>query len=104
MGLGDMVLLTTVVHPIDVETHPSVPPGYRWAVMLGPDPTDMDRCANAGWCPTRGEAEREGDQNAATATRALQLVHALARYGGVHHLDHDPIPTGGDRLNFLQGA
>jgi hypothetical protein len=97
-----VILLSCVVHPIDVDAHPTVPPGYRWAVMVGQGaPSDVQRCANAGWAPSAAAAEAEGDQNAATATRAMQLTGALARYGGVIRLDYDPIPAGGDRLNTV---
>lgn len=97
-----MVLLKCVLHPINVEAHPSVPPGFRWAVMVGDvDPADTARCANAGWCPTAAEAEAEGDQNAATATRTLQLLGIDAGYTGVTRLASDPIPAGADRLNII---
>lgn len=97
-----MVLLNVFVHPIDTAAHPSVPPGFRWAVMVGDvEPADMDRSANAGWCPTAQEAAAEGDQNAATAARVLQLLGLDVRYPGVRHLDHDPVPAGHDRINTL---
>jgi hypothetical protein len=97
-----VVLLKCVLHPINVQAHPTVPPGFRWAVMVGDaDPADTARCANAGWCPTAVEAEAEGDQNAATATRALQLLGIDARYAGVTRLASDPIPAGADRLNLI---
>jgi hypothetical protein len=97
-----MVLLTVVVHPIDTAAHPTNPPGYRWALMLGDGPPEqLDRCANAHWAPTRAEAETEGDRNGASAARVLQMLGQSARYGGVQHLDHDPIPAGADRLNII---
>lgn len=98
-----MVLLTVVVHPIDTAAHPTNPPGYRWALMLGgaAQANQMDRCANAHWAPTRAEAETEGDRNGASATRVLQMLGTEARYGGVEHLQYDPIPAGADRLNFV---
>lgn len=103
MGLGDVVLLTCLVHPIDAEAHPTSP-GWRWAVMVGDGPPDnLDRCANAGWAPDARSAELEGDQNGATATRAMQILGLPAQYRGVVHLDRDPIPAGADRLNFLRG-
>ena len=99
-----MILLSCLVHPIDVKAHPTQPPGFRWAVMVGVGPDDdLDRCVNAGWCPTRQSAEAEGDQNAATAARVLQLAGLPGRYGGVRHTDHDPIPAGRDRVNILGG-
>lgn len=94
--------LICYVHPIDVELHRTVPPGYRWAVMVGPgSPSDVDRCANAGWAPDARTAEAEGDQNAATAARAAQLLGLPVRYAGVQHLDYDPIPPGADQLNTV---
>lgn len=96
------VLLICYVHPVDPKAHPTIPPGFRWAVMVGQGaPSDVDRCANAGWAPDARSAEMEGDQNAATAARATQLAGLDARYGGVIHLGYDPIPPGADRLNFL---
>jgi hypothetical protein len=80
--------------------HPTVPEGFRWAVMLGPcGPGDMSRCANAGWCPTRDEATAEGDQNGATTTRVLRVAGHNVRYGEatqVLQLDFDPITPGND--------
>lgn len=99
MGFSDLVLLVCFVHPIDTAAHPTVPAGFRWAASTGPNPADLSRIANAGWCPTAAEAEAEGDQNAATATRALQLCGVEARYGGVHHLTYDPVPAGTDAVN-----
>lgn len=102
MGLSSVVLLTVVVHPIDTDAHPTNPPGYRWALMVGDGPAgQLERCANAAWAPTRAEAETEGDRNGASATRVLQMLGTPARYGGVQHLDHDPIPAGEDRLNII---
>jgi hypothetical protein len=96
----DGITVYAVVHPIDRQAHPTVPEGYRWAVMLGPcGPGDMSRCANAGWCPTRADAAGEGDQNAATATRALRVAGLNVRYGEaaqVLHLDHDPVAPGNE--------
>lgn len=95
-----MVFLRAVVHPVDVDAHPTVPPGFRWAVMVGQAPDgDLRACANAGWCPTRAEAEAEGDRNAATATRALHIFGISAGYSGVSYVDVDPIPAGADRIN-----
>ena len=81
---------------------PTIPPGYRWVVKIGTSPDDDLRAeANAGWCPTLTAAEAEGDQNAATATRVLQMLGVDARYGGVRHLDHNPLPPGVNRLNTV---
>lgn len=94
--------LVCFVHPIDVDAHPSVLPGHRWAVMMGIGaPSDLPRCANAGWAPDAKSAEAEGDQNLATAVRVLQFYGLPAEYGGVIHLDQDPIPAGADRVSFI---
>jgi hypothetical protein len=99
-----MVLLTPevtlVVHPIDTDRHPSVPPGWRWAVQLGGTaPSDMAGCVNAGWCPTRGEASLEGEMVAVTVVKALRAFGIPAAFGALH-LDSDPIPAGGDRISI----
>jgi hypothetical protein len=97
-----MVVLKCVIHPIDTAAHPTVPPGFRWAVMVGDaDPADTARCANAGWCPGASEAQAEGDQNAATAARAMQLLGIDVRYAGIHRLASDPIPPGAGQLNVI---
>jgi hypothetical protein len=107
VGPGGLVLLDditvyAVVHPVDRVAHPTVPEGFRWAVMLGPcGPGDMSRCANAGWCPTREEATAEGDQNGATGTRVLRVAGHNVRYGEavqVMQLDYDPVAPGNDPL------
>jgi hypothetical protein len=95
-----MVFLTVIVHPIDTAAHPTVPPGYRWAVMVGHAAhDDMRACANAGWAPDRVAAIVEGDQNGATAARVVGLAGGEARYAGVVELPNDPIPAGCDRVN-----
>lgn len=98
--LLDLITVYTVVHPVDRAKHPTVPEGFRWAVMLGPcPPGDLTRAANAGWCPTHEEATAEGDQNGATATRALRVAGLNVRYGEafqVMQLDYDPIAPGND--------
>lgn len=97
-----MIVLKVFVHPINTEAHPTIPPGFRWAVMLGDGPPDdLAMCLNAHYAPTREVAELEGDRNLATAVRALQMLRHPARYGGVVHLDADPIPAGSDRLNTI---
>ncbi len=75
-----------------------MPPGWRWAVQVGgTPPTDLDYCANAGWCPTETEAWLEGEMVAAAAVKALRMFGIPAAYRRLP-LDHDPIPAGGDRL------
>jgi hypothetical protein len=92
--------ITVVVHRVDTTAHATVPPGYRWAIMLGDGPpSDMDNCVNAGWCPTEQEACIEGEMVGSAVSRALSWVGVPSRYG-LTKLDHDPIPPDGDRLNM----
>jgi hypothetical protein len=93
--------VTIYVHPIDTDAHPMIPPGWRWAVHAGaqPPPDNLERCLNAGWCPTRNEACVEGE---AVGTA---VAKALGYYLGVpptsvayllYELERDPIPRGVD--------
>lgn len=96
-------LVVVVVHAIDTDAHPSQPPGWRWAVMVGGrPPADLDWCANAGWCPTEQEAWLEGETCGATACRALRMLGVPAAYDR-SRLDHDPIPAGCNRVHTLGG-
>jgi hypothetical protein len=95
-----MVHLDVVVHPISTLAHPSVPPGWRWAVMVSPHQfDDMRRCANAGWCPDRTAALLEGEQAGVTAVRAFRLVGVESTWSTIE-LPADPIPPGGDQIHF----
>lgn len=85
-----------VVHPIDREQHPTYPPGWRWAVMVGArPPADLDYCVNAGHATTEAEALLVGEQNGASATKALRLLGVPVRYS-VMNLAWDPIPASAD--------
>jgi hypothetical protein len=93
--------VTVVVHPVDTEIHSTVPPGWRWAVMIGgAPPSDIDYCANAGWAPTEQLAKFEGEVAGATAARACRIFGIPAAYR-VLSIDHDPIVAGNDRLHFV---
>ena len=90
-----------VIHPIDTVRHPSVPPGWRWAVHIGGGPpSDVARVANAGWCPDEASARLEGEQNAATATIAAQIFGVPATYR-LLVLAVDPITPGHDRVQTV---
>src|SRR5262245_49879629 len=91
--------ITVIVHPIDTDTHPDVPAGWRWAVMsgAGTPPVDLSLCCNAGWEPTEQDAWVTGETVGAAAVKALRHHGIPAVYGRLP-LDHDPIPAGGDRL------
>jgi hypothetical protein len=93
--------ITVVVHPIDREKHPDIPEGYRWAVMVGGrPPREVEWCANAGWCPTKGEAAFEGEMVGAGACRAARMLGVPADYG-VLYLEYDPIPENEQRVGRL---
>jgi hypothetical protein len=92
--------VTLVVHPVDTQAHPTVPTGWRWAVVVGGrPPSDVKHTANAGWAPDERTALLEGEQNAATAVRALRLF-GVAVTAGTLTLDHDPIPPGHDQIHL----
>lgn len=97
-----VVLLTEVtlfVHEVDTTAHPTVPPGWRWAVHAGGGrPADLSLCVNAGWCPTRNEALFEGERNAATAVKACRVFGVPVEYRQ-RDLAADPIPAGCDFIN-----
>lgn len=89
-------IITLVVHPIDVEAHPTAPPGYRWAVYVGrPSITGTDGCMNAGWEPDLNGALVEGERVAATAVKCARAFGVPVRYGQMQ-LDYDPVPSGAD--------
>lgn len=91
-----------VVHPIDVDRHPTVPAGWRWAVHVGGgSPSDTACVANAGWAPDERLATAEGEQNAATAAEACRMFGVPVDYR-LLRLDSDPIPTGTDRVRIMQ--
>ncbi len=85
------MIVTVFVHPIDTDVHPTVPPGWRWAVHLGGNPKDATACLNAGWCPTRSEASVEGEMVGVTVAKAVGRVAGQPIYQLVPLAD-DPIP------------
>lgn len=102
MELGPVVLLIRLVtHQVDTAVHPTVPPGWRWAVMVGDAAhDDMSRCANAGWCPTALEASLTGETVAVAAVKACRMLGLdTVRYEQVR-LDYDPIPAGHDTVTI----
>lgn len=97
-----MILLRVFVYPVDTAQRPTIPPGFVWVLMVGDVPPEFpDRAANAHWAATREDAEREGDKVLASAVRVLQMVGQQGHYGGVTHIDYDPIPADYDRVNFV---
>lgn len=96
--------ITLVVHPIDTTAHPTVPPGWRWAVQVGGGrPDDVERCAQAGWTPTEAEAWAHGEPVAVAAVQACRTFSVPVSFRRLRLL-RDPIPPGGDRIRVLAGA
>ena len=90
--------VTVVVHPVDVELHPTVPAGYRWAVMVGGrPPTDLGYCVQAGHDPRQDLALVAGEMVGTACVQTLRRLGSPGRYG-VLRLDYDPLPaTAADR-------
>jgi hypothetical protein len=93
------VLIGVVVHPINTLAHPSVPPGFRWAVHVGHDWTDMRTCLNAHWDQTEYSARIMGEAAAVCAAKAVQLCGEPVEMATAV-LDHDPVPVGGDLIKI----
>jgi hypothetical protein len=88
--------VTVVVHPIDTAVHPSNPPGWRWAVMVGgAPPAQLDFCAGAGWSADASSASVDGETAGSTATKALRMLGVPVRYAFLR-LGYDPIPASAD--------
>jgi hypothetical protein len=88
------VLVTVFLHEVDVTAHPTVPPGWRWAVHLGGNPHDVSKCMNAGWCPNKTEAALEGEMVGISVAKALKVTHSQEVTYRVQVLDVDPIAEG----------
>lgn len=94
-------VVTLVVHEVDTEAHPTVPPGWRWAVQAGGGrPDDVSRCSQAGWTPTESEAWQEGEVAAVAAVQACRTFGVPVDYRRLRLL-RDPIPPGRDQLRIL---
>jgi hypothetical protein len=89
------MILYAVAHPIDTEQHPTIPPGFRWAVYRSDRFEDATECFGAGWAPEEGAAVFIADQAAFIAAKALALVGVECELSN-HKLDHDPIAAGQD--------
>lgn len=97
-----MILLRVFIYPVDPVKRPTIPPGFIWMLMVGDVPPEYpDKAANAAWQATREAAEVEGDRALASAVRVLQMVNQPGHYGGVTHLDYDPVPAEFDAVHFV---
>lgn len=92
--------IRAVAHPINTLAHPSVPPGFRWAVYVGERWEDMDTCLNAGWEATFDGAAIAAEAAAVCAAK-VALLHGTEVDGRSLRLDHDPICAGNDRIVLL---
>lgn len=96
-----MIPIVVIVHPIDTAAHPSVPPGWRWAVYMGAgNYSDLERCLNAGWQTSPTSAAVDGEACAATAVRALRLAGLPANLESLR-LGFDPIPADAQRVHTV---
>lgn len=91
--------ICVVVHPINTLAHPTVPPGWRWAVHISGSADDVRSCVNAGWAPDRNEAARLGEAVAVCGVAVARLLGAEA-YIITDYLEGDPIPAGRDLIRF----
>lgn len=93
--------ITLVVHEVNTVAHPTLAPGWRWAVHAGGGrPDDLSRCAQAGWAPTEAAAWAEGEQVAAACTQACRTFGIPADLRRLRLL-RDPIAAGADRIRIL---
>lgn len=95
------MIVSVFVHQVDTDVHTTVPPGWRWAVHLGANPTNLAQCLNAGWSPNRLDAEFEGEKVSVATVKALRMCGVACEWAPGRLLDHDPIPPHGDRLQVM---
>lgn len=92
-----MQSVVLVVHPVDTTEHPTYPPGYRWAVMVGTtDPVALEYCVGAGHSADCQEAALVGETVQAAVSIALGLS-GISSHAAAINLDHDPIPGTADQ-------
>ena len=89
------MVIAVLVHPIDIERHPTVPPGFRWCAQFGTDPLERSSWLNAGWAPNATEAAMTGEMVASAVAKALAIGGVDAQYVGTVNLAEDPIPEEG---------
>jgi hypothetical protein len=92
--------IVALAHPVDVDTHPTYPPGFRWAVHVGEDFADMSSCLNAGWEPTLLAARMAGEAAAVCAHKVAARFDPSVGYLPVV-LDVDPVPAEADDLPLI---
>lgn len=90
------------VHPVDTRKHPDVGAGYRWAVHIGSDPSNLNQCANAGFEVSREAALYLADRCAATALLAIALTSGIQMSLNYVHLADDPTSPADNRLRIVK--
>jgi hypothetical protein len=93
------VLIGVVVHPINTLAHPSVPPGWRWAVHVGDDWADLSTCLNAHWDRDEYSARLMGEAAAICAAKVARLLGSDVTTRS-QVLDGDPIKPGSDLIKI----
>lgn len=85
-------MLGVVVHAIDVATHPTQGPGWRWAVHVGRNWRDTSTCLQAGWAPNENEAKFFAEMHAVTAAKVAMLLTGERWFSEAVAIDYDPTP------------
>ena len=93
------MIIYAVAHQVDTVKHPTVPPGWRWAVYRSDRFDDASECFGAGWAPEEGAAVFIAGQAAYIAAKALALCGSGAEVV-THTLDYDPIMSGADLISI----
>ena len=91
-------MIGVCVHEVNTLAHPTVPPGWRWAVHVGDDWADTKRCLNAGWEPTQAAALLAGEAAGVCAAKVAQLLGASGVELRSFVLDRDPVKPGADLI------
>lgn len=89
------MLIGVVVHPINTLAHPTVPPGFRWAVHVGESWSDLSTCLQAGWEPDQAGAALAGENAAVVGVKVANLCGQHAELKTTL-LEFDPIGVGKD--------
>ena len=87
------MVIAVIVHPIDIDKHPTIPAGFRWCAQFGTDATDVSSFLNAGWEANATDAGITGEMVASAVAKALMVLGIQRDYVGVIQLAEDPIPA-----------
>ena len=84
--------LCVVVHAIDMASHPTQPPGWRWAVHIGANWRDMSTCLNAGWQASQPDATVIGEAAAIVGSKVAMCCIGQDWRNPTIVLNYDPTP------------